>query len=140
MVYLNLQYQKNCAIRPIVPSVVGGCLFTAFDLVSAGSGGGGGLSMQQLPRRLALYTGAMYVYSVLQCPMEAIHERQSAWHNVFSGGILGYIGVSRRILGIPFVDAYFFMRHPQISPPMAAAAVYGTMGGVLAAVLGDKRF
>ena len=137
MVYLNMQHQTNCVLRPIASSLTGGCLFVAFDYVS----GKMTKSVRAVPRVIAFYSGAIYSYNVLQCPMEAFNNgRPSAWHNVLAGGILGYIGVQRRMLGVPFVDAYFFIRHPQISPPMAGAAVYGIMGGFLATVLGNKRF
>ncbi len=35
-------------------------------------------------------------------------------HNVAAGGILGYVGVSRGRLGVPFVSPYFLygMRYP----------------------------
>lgn len=77
---------------------------------------------------------------ILQCPMEAVHGRQSAWHNVLSAGSIGALGVSRGLLGVPLVDRTFYMRFPQISPPMAGFLVYGAGAGVLASVLGGKRF
>ena len=136
MVYLSVRHQTNCVLRPIASSLTGGCLFTAFDYAS-----GNISSTRAVPRQVAFYATAIYSYNILQCPMEAFNNgRPSAWHNVFSGAILGYIGVQRRLLGVPFVDAYFFYRHPQISPPIAGAAVYGIMGGVLASVLGHKQF
>lgn len=118
-----------------MPSIIGGSLFTAWDVASQG----GGIAMGSIPRRLATYVGAIYVYNLLQCPMEAMQGRPSAWHNILSGGFLGFLGVSRGVLGVPFVDPTFFYRYPQISPPLAGFAVYGAMGGLLA-TLGGKPF
>jgi hypothetical protein len=46
--------------------------------------------------------------------MEIIHGRQSALHNVAAGGMIGYVGVSRGMIGVPFVNPYFLYgtRHP----------------------------
>jgi len=118
-------------MRPIVPSIVFGSALTAFDVFVQGA--------RLTPRFALTYIGGIYAYNAFQCPMEAVHGRESAAHNVFSGAILGFVGVQRGILGVPFVDAYFFYRHPQITPAMAGAMVYGAMGGVLA-TLGGKPF
>lgn len=106
-----------------------GGLFSGFDVVTQGA--------RLTPNMVLTYMGAIYTYHVLQCPMEAISGRQSAWHNFCSGAILGYVGVRSHRLGIPFLDAYFFLRYPQVSPPVAGAVVYGCMGGFLA-TLGGK--
>lgn len=60
------------------------------------------------------YSAFIYGYNILQCPMEIIHGRQSALHNVASGGLIGYIGVTRGNMGVPFVSPYFLYgtRHP----------------------------
>jgi hypothetical protein len=127
----SVGYQLDCLTRPVVTSLTLGGLFT-------------GLSVAQgarfTPRLAALNIGGLYVYNILTCPMEAIHGRSSAWHNACSGAILGYVGVSRGMLGIPFVDPYFFYRHPQLSPPLTGAAVYGALSLALVAVLGGKPF
>jgi hypothetical protein len=39
--------------------------------------------------------------------MEIIHGRQSSLHNVAAGGLIGYIGVTRGNMGVPFVSPYF---------------------------------
>jgi hypothetical protein len=91
----------------------------------------------------SLFSGSniafFYVYNTLQCPMEAIHGRQSAFHNVLSGAVLGYVGVSTGRLGIPFVDFTLFYRHPNLRPPVVGAAVYGGLAGCFA-MLGGKPF
>lgn len=84
------------------------------------------------------YMAGLYVYNVMQCPMEAIHGRQSLLHNAAAAGLIGYVGVSRGALGIPFVDPSFTYRYPQVSAPMLAFMVYGGLAGALAG-FGGKR-
>jgi len=127
--YRSLEYQKHCAIRPITSSVVAGSLFTGIAVVAQGA--------PLSPRLVAINIGGIYAYNVLQCPMEALHNRVSAWHNAVAGATLGFVGVTNRVLGVPFVDASFFYRYPQVSPPLAGAAVYGGIGFLLA-TLGGK--
>jgi len=131
----SLEYQKYCVTRAIQPCLVFGGVFTAFDVL----GRGASLNPNVLMRLFALNAGGLYVYNILQCPLEAVHGRQSAWHNVLSGGTLGYVGVHAGRLGIPFVDPYFFVRNPQVSPPMAGAVVYGGIAGLLG-MLSGKPF
>ncbi len=85
------------------------------------------------------YMGAIYVYNVLQCPMEAIHGRKSLFHNIISAGMMGYVGVRAGRLEIPFVDPSFVHRHRTLSPPQLAFMVYGGCAGALAA-FGGKDF
>jgi hypothetical protein len=75
----------------------------------------------------------IYVYNIVQCPMEAVHGRQSLLHNVMAAGMLGYVGVSKGVLGVPFIDSSFAYRYPRVSPPMLAFAVYGGIAGALSA-------
>ena len=75
----------------------------------------------------------IYVYNAVQCPMEAIHGRQSLMHNVLSAGMIGYLGVQTGRLGIPFVDPSFVYRNRAMSPPQLAFLVYGGLSGGLAA-------
>ena len=80
----------------------------------------------------------IYVYNAMQCPMEAIHGRQSLWHNVISGGILGSLGVSSGRIGIPFISHSVFYNYPSLSPPIVAFAVYGGITGALASLSGKQ--
>lgn len=118
----------NCYTRPVVPSFVLGSAFTALDVAQG---------HRFSPNMAMTNIGGLYIFFALQCPMEAIHGRQSALHNILSGATIGYLGVSAGRLGIPFVDSTFFYRHPQISPPMAGALVYGAIAGGFA-MLGGK--
>lgn len=119
----------DCLAQPVVPSLVIGGAFTAFDMLTRGARFSPNLAMTNI--------GGLYLFWSLQCPMEAIHGRQSAWHNILSGATIGYLGVSSGRLGVPFVDYTFFYRNPRISPPLAGAAVYGGIAGCLA-MLGNK--
>lgn len=78
----------------------------------------------------------LYTYNILQCPMEAIHGRQSLWHNVLSAGMLGYVGVQSGRLGVPRI-ALSHYRLRNIPPPQMAFLFYGSMAGLLA-FLGGK--
>ena len=108
-----------------------GGIFSAFDTVTMGS--------KITPKGVASYAAFIYTYNAIQCPMEEIHGRRSAIHNVLAGGMMGYIGVSSGSIGIPFIDYTFFYRYPRIRPATAAFVVYGSMGGAFA-LLGGKRF
>jgi hypothetical protein len=129
--YQSLSYQKNCVTQPVIPSLTMGGALTVLDLVQGA---------RFSPQRLGVNVGGLYMYHVLQCPMEAISGGPSALHNIASGGILGYMGVSAGMLGVPLMDGYFFMRNPSISPPLAGAVVYGGIAGIIATVLGGKPF
>jgi hypothetical protein len=115
--------------KPVGTSIVMGSIFTAISVAQGQS---------LTPRLAGMNIGGLYLYNILQCPMEGIHGRESSLHNAASGAILGYIGVSSRQLGIPFLDPYFFIRYPQLSAPITGAAVYGAMTFAFAAGLGGK--
>mmetsp|Transcript_22324 Transcript_22324/g.33432 ORF Transcript_22324/g.33432 Transcript_22324/m.33432 type:complete len:129 (-) Transcript_22324:377-763(-) len=121
-------YQQGCLTQPIASSVIMGGVFSALD-VAMGNG-------KLTPRGVASYAGFIYAYNAIQCPMEEIHGRRSALHNVFAGGLMGYFGVQRGHIGIPFVDPTLFYRYPSLKPQTVAFAVYGAMGGALAMVGG----
>ena len=72
--------------------------------------------------------------------MEAIHGRPSLWHNILSGGTIGFVGVASGRFGIPFVSADLLWYRYGISPPIAAFGVYGTISGLLAGGFGSKSF
>ena len=50
--------------------------------------------------------------------------------NVVAAGTMGYVGVSRGLLGVPFVNPYhlYTFRNPAI----IGGAVYGAIGGAMA--------
>mmetsp|Transcript_31137 Transcript_31137/g.29982 ORF Transcript_31137/g.29982 Transcript_31137/m.29982 type:complete len:130 (-) Transcript_31137:313-702(-) len=127
----SLNYQKHCLTEPVLPSIMFGGVFSALDTMRG---------IPFTPQGVVVYVGGIYVYSALQCPMEAMSGGRKSWmHNVLSGGTLGYLGVQSGRMGIPFVGSRFLYRYPQLSPPMVAFAVYGGMGGLFAAI-GGKPF
>lgn len=54
--------------------------------------------------------------------------------NVAAAGMMGYVGVSRGVMGVPFVNPYhlYSFRNPAI----IGGAVYGAMGGAMAMLEG----
>ena len=125
---VNTRHIAPCLIDPIPHAAVMGAIFHGFDVMQ-----GAPFSL----RMWGIYAGGLWTYQAMICPMEAIQGRRSSLHNVASAGILGYIGVSRGLMGVPFVNPYtlYGSRFP---PGLIGAAVYGAMGGALA-TLGGKR-
>jgi len=78
-----------------------------------------------------MYTGGLVTYHAMVCPMEVIHGRRSALHNAAAGATMGYIGVALGRLGVPFVNPNHLYNFR--NPALIGAAVYGAMGGALAA-------
>jgi len=130
-------YQQNCLLNPIQSSAFATILFSAIDVFQ-------GAPMERVlrPRSLGTYFGGIYLYHALQCPMEAFHGRPSLWHNVISGGSIGLMGVASGRLSIPFIgnNAQQIYYKTGLTPPLLAFGVYGTLSGILAGVLGNKRF
>ena len=89
MYYGSLRHQKDCALAPVVPSVLWGGLFTGINVAQGAP---------LVPASFAINIGGLYVYSVLQCPMEAVHGRPSLLHNGIAAGTLGMVGVQAGVL------------------------------------------
>ena len=125
----NYNEPAGCVIRPIGSAVVGGALVSGIDMA---------FGRPVTARRFAFCGGAMYVYSLLTCSMEVFSGgRRSAWHNVASSVIFGYVGVQQRVVGIPFVSPAVLRRYPQLSPELVGAAFYGFLTGVILKMLGE---
>jgi hypothetical protein len=86
---------------------------------------------------IGTYMAGLYLYNIVQCPMEAFHGRQSLLHNFAAAGMLGYVGVANGRLGIPFVNPYALLGSP-LRPEIVAFGVYGGMAAAFAAI-GGKR-
>ena len=125
-------HMQNCMTGPILSSALFGTLFAGMDAMQG--------AHQFTPRVVVQYSGFLYVYNIMQCPMEAIHGRPSLIHNALSAGTLGYIGVQSGRLGIPFVNPYALMGAfgGSISPSAIGFVVYGAMGAAFGA-LGGKQ-
>ena len=128
-----LNQMETCLIRPIVPSGFWGGVFTGVGVLQ-------GLPKEHAPKIFARNFAFIYSYHVLKCPMEAISQRRSLLHNAIALGIMGYVGVMKQMVGIPFVDAHVlsYVRavHPRMTPPIMGALVYGGIGGFLGALEG----
>merc|ERR1719215_2075930 len=124
--YASPAYQKSCLTSPVVPSIIWGCGFSALSVMQGA---------HATPRLFATNCGLLYIYHALQCPMEALHGKRSLLHNVAAGGTLGAFGVQAGQIGIPFLSSNFFWRYPNVSPPVAAFAVYGCLAGILGGAL-----
>ena len=100
------------------------------------------VTLMRIMHNKGTYFGGIYLYHALQCPMEAFHGRPSLWHNVISGGSIGLMGVASGRLSIPFIgnNAQQIYYKTGLTPPLLAFGVYGTLSGILAGVLGNKRF
>ena len=120
----------GCASRGVTPALGNGVILTLFQSMQ------GMTSPVQLPISFALNTAFVYSYVVLQCPMEALHGRQSLLHNALSGATLGYIGVSSRQLGLFNLEPTLLIN--RIPLPVGGALVYGSLAAALGAI-GGKR-
>eukprot|EP00567_Pseudictyota_dubia_P017431 CAMPEP_0197448770 /NCGR_PEP_ID=MMETSP1175-20131217/18911_1 /TAXON_ID=1003142 /ORGANISM="Triceratium dubium, Strain CCMP147" /LENGTH=136 /DNA_ID=CAMNT_0042980663 /DNA_START=26 /DNA_END=436 /DNA_ORIENTATION=+ len=124
----SLHYSQ-CLTGPMMSSAVFGTLFAGMDVMQGA---------RFTPSRAGFYILGVYAFNAFQCPMEAIHGRQSLLHNGLSAGILGYAGVSGGYLGVPFLDHSVFWRYPWLRMEMAAFGIYGTIAMALGA-LGGKQ-
>ena len=68
----------------------------------------------------------LYTYLALQCPMEAIQGERSLLHCTLSGGIIGYIGCQRNMLGMPqnIYDSIVRSSKGRLRGPAAVSAFY----------------
>lgn len=66
--------------------------------------------------------------------MEAIHGRKSALHNYIAGGIVGYVGVKRKLLS-PLMDDYTIYR-TGLKRAQVAFLMYGGLSGAIATIGG----
>ncbi|KAL3757233.1 hypothetical protein ACHAWU_002214 [Discostella pseudostelligera] len=123
---MNTKHLLPCIIDPIPSCAVWGGIFTGIDAMQ-----GAPLSI----RTWGFYASGLWLYHASICPMEAIHGRRSALHNVVAGGVMGYVGVSTGRLGVPFVNPYYLYNFR--NPAIIGGAVYGALGGALA-MLGGK--
>ncbi len=70
------------------------------------------------------------IYLLYSFDQEQIHQRRSALHDAASLATIGYVGVSTKTLGIPFLSIDTFYRNPslwRVKNPLGAA-IYGALG------------
>ena len=126
--YGSSYHFERCLTEPIFSSAVSGTVFAGLDALQG--------TRAFTPQSALSYSGFIYLYNILRCPMEAIHGRESLLHNALSAGTLGYIGVQSGRVGIPFVNYSMFYSYPNLTPPVVAFFVYGAMGAGFGALSG----
>ena len=87
------------------------------------------------PQLAATNIGFLYAYGALHCPLEEISGRQSLMHSFAVGGVLGYVAVASRSVGIPFNLEHIFLSN-RIPIAVGGALVYGGIGAAMAAFQG----
>lgn len=87
-------------------------------------------------RGWGIYSGFLFTYSGLQCPMEQLHRRKSLLHNFAAGSILGYIGVSGGFVGIPFMQNVTLPKVLRSRQAFLGAGIYGTLAMAFGAFSG----
>ena len=126
MYYGSVRHQQDCLTRPVTSSILWGSIFTGVNVAQ-----GAPLS----PQSFAVNIGGLYVYSALQCPMEAIQGRPSLLHNGAAAGTIGAIGVQAGFLGVPFVPPHV-LYSPRYNPLAIAFAVYGGLAMTVGSLSG----
>mmetsp|Transcript_1957 Transcript_1957/g.2769 ORF Transcript_1957/g.2769 Transcript_1957/m.2769 type:complete len:139 (-) Transcript_1957:71-487(-) len=89
-------------------------------------------------REWGVYSGFLISYNSLKCGLEGLHGRRIALHDGIAGAVVGYIGVERRMIGIPFAENLVYFFHRGVRPSVVGAGVYGLMGIVLGGALAGK--
>ena len=116
----------GCLVGNVQPAAFMGSFFTALHVLQ-----GAPFS----PQLAATNIGFLYAYGALQCPMEAFTRRRSWTHNFIAGGALGYVGIERRLVGLPFNLDFFFLTR-RVPLPVGGALVYGSGAAALAIIAG----
>lgn len=124
-----VSHVADCSTRAMTPAAGNAVMLTAIQAVQ-------GLPMQSVPVNLAVNFGFVYTYGALQCPMEAIHGRQSLLHNALSGATIGYLGVNAGMLGIFNLEHMLYSN--RIPLPLGGALVYGAAAAALGAFSGKR--
>ena len=94
----------TCLIKPVFPCLFWGGAFTGLSVYQ-------GLPQSMAPRSFYRTFSFLYIYHAVQCPLEFLSGRRSWSHNAIAGATLGYLGVMKQVVGIPFVDATFFIKN-----------------------------
>jgi hypothetical protein len=130
--YRSGKHLENCLKDPVLPACFLSVLLTSLDISPSKPLSSVALKSSIIPQHLARNFAIIYGYNVLQCPMEALHGRQSALHDAIAGGTTAYFAIERGFIAVPFINtASLCRRYPQLTPAMVGAAVYGTLAGCL---------
>eukprot|EP00729_Bicosta_minor_P012256 gene12256-34535_t len=127
--YDDITYVPACLGNHIIPSATSGALLHLLqDVVFGGQ--------KPSVRGWGIYSGFLFTYSGLQCPMEQLHRRKSLLHNFAAGSILGYIGVSGGFVGIPFMQNVTLPKVLRSRQAFLGAGIYGTLAMAFGAFSG----
>ncbi|CAD7950730.1 unnamed protein product [Amoebophrya sp. A120] len=77
----TVQFYTKCLTWPIIPSLIGGSAQILIDRTVPIVG--------HRPWPIPLAFGRVYLFFALQCPFQQLHQRHSAWHWFFAGGVIG---------------------------------------------------
>eukprot|EP01052_Picozoa_sp_SAG31_P010843 SAG31_NODE_603_length_13622_cov_19.019953_5_plen_160_part_00 len=144
MVYLSADHMNSCLVQPMAPSLFWGGGFTLLQMIQVGQASPqllarnvGFIYVYNAVRTQTARPGSAHLSAIrsfaplstnhtfaaseppwahvqLQCPMEALAERQSLLHNAASLGGLGAYAVSTGMAGIPFYDSIPFQVRSKI--------------------------
>jgi hypothetical protein len=151
----TISYQQSCLIRSIPTSFIIGSLYGAYltfqtHMQDSSSGrhprpqhtssSSSSSSSSTLLRTFGTSIGVVYVYYIIQCPMEAIHNKASFLHNGIAAFTISFIGLAQQKLGVPFVPTYSLYHVPFLARNILGASIYSGIAMGIAAVYGRKPF
>ena len=144
----TISYQQSCLIRSIPTSFIIGSLYGAYltfqthmqDSSSGRQPRSQHTSSSTLLRTFGTSIGVVYVYYIIQCPMEAIHNKESFVHNGIAAFSISFIGLAQQKLGVPFVPTYSLYHVPFLARNLLGASIYSGIAMGIAAVYGRKPF
>jgi hypothetical protein len=123
-----MRHTVRCASDHVPTAIVGGAVFSALHVAQGA---------RPTPQLAASNIGFLYAYGALICPMEDIQGRRSSVHNFLSGSILGYIGIVRGHIGVPFnLEAPMLVN--RVPLPVGGALVYGSLAYLIASFQGKS--
>jgi hypothetical protein len=153
----TISYQQSCIVRPIPTSILFGALCTAYITLmqqmrkpssssrrdqhqQRNSTTAATATSSTLLRTFGSSVGVVYVYYAIQCPMEAIHNKESYIHNGISAFTLSYIGLAQQRIGVPLISAYTIYQLPLLARNILGASIYSCMAMTFAAFYGHKAY
>jgi hypothetical protein len=166
----TISYQQNCLLQPIPISIVLGSAYTVFTTfvkytstkndsssnntrfsryrTSTGNPSNlfnhnntaNSITRSSILRQWSTAIGIVYIYYSVQCPMEAIQNKQSYVHNGIAAFTLSYIGLAREYISVPFIPAYSIYQLPHLTRTILGASIYSCIAMCVAAVYGRKTY
>ena len=152
----TISYQQSCILQPIPSSILFGALYTTYDTLRKQMSPSRNQPQQQRHRNptatttsnasssflrtLGSSVGIIYVYYVIQCPMEGVQNKESYIHNGIAAFTLSYIGLAQQRIGVPFISPYSIYQFPLLARNLLGASIYSCMAMTFAAVYGRKPY